>query len=82
MTKQIEDKLLKIPILGFVVMLLKRIPIPGLSGMSLYDILEMYVRGIVRGAVTTRAGGIAFSFFDGNIPLSNFYIDSNPLCTN
>jgi len=63
MIKNIEKKLLKIPILKWVVTFGKSIKIPGFQGMSLYDILEMYIIGIVKGALTSRAGGIAFSFF-------------------
>ena len=46
-----------------IVDLVKRIKIPGLEGMSLYDLLHMYVVGIVRGGLTSRAGGISYSFF-------------------
>ena len=59
----IEKSLEQIPILNWLVRIGKKIKIPGLQGMSLYDVLEMYVRGIVKGALTSRAGGIAFSFF-------------------
>jgi len=58
MTKKIEQNLEKIPIINWVVQLGKKIKIPGLEGMSLYDVVEMYFIGIVRGALTTRAGGI------------------------
>ena len=59
MSKEIEHKLNKIPILNILVKFGKKIKIPGLEGMSLYDVLEMYIIGIVEGALTTRAGGIA-----------------------
>ena len=78
MTKQIEDKLLKIPVLGFIVQLMKRIPLPGLDGMSLYDILEMYLIGIVKGTVTTRAAGIAFSFLMAIFPFLIFILTLIP----
>ena len=63
MSKEIEDKLAKIPVVTILVRFGKKIKIPGLEGMSLYDVLEMYIIGIVEGALTTRAGGIAYSFF-------------------
>ncbi len=78
MTKHIEEKLLKIPILSLIVRLSKKIPIPGLYGMSLYDIVEMYVTGIVRGALTTRAGGIAFSFLMAIFPFLIFILTLIP----
>lgn len=78
MTKEIEDKLEKIPILNWGIMFLKNLKIPGLEGMSLYDVLEMYFIGIVRGALTTRAGGIAFSFFMAVFPFMLFILTLIP----
>ncbi len=74
----IEDKLLKIPIISWFVILFKKIKIPGLEGMSLYNVLEMYGLGIVRGALTSRAGGIAFSFFMALFPFALFILTLIP----
>ena len=74
MTKQIEEKLDKIPILNLVVRFLKKIKLPGFEGLSVYDLLEMYVIGIVEGALTTRASAIAFSFFTAIFPFLLFII--------
>lgn len=78
MTKKIEIKLDKIPVLNLLVAFGKKIKIPGLQGMSLYDVLEMYVIGIVKGALTTRAGGIAFSFFMAIFPFMLFILSLIP----
>ena len=78
MTKPIEDNLKKIPIINVLVKFGKKIKIPGLEGMSLYDVLEMYILGIVRGALTTRAGGIAFSFFMAIFPFLLFILTLIP----
>lgn len=78
MTKEIEDKLEKIPIINILVKLGKKIKIPGLEGMSLYDVLEMYFIGIVEGALTTRAGGIAYSFFMSIFPFMLFVLTLIP----
>lgn len=78
MTKPIEEKLLKIPILNILVKLGKKIKIPGLLGMSLYDLLEMYILGIVKGALTSRAGAIAFSFFMALFPFLLFILTLIP----
>ncbi|MFK5957728.1 MAG: YihY/virulence factor BrkB family protein [Lutibacter sp.] len=78
MTKEIENSLDKIPILNWLVRLIKRIKIPGLRGMSLYDVIEMYVIGIVKGALTSRAGGIAFSFFMALFPFLLFILTLIP----
>jgi membrane protein len=56
----------------------KRIKIPGLEGMSLYDLLHMYVLGIVRGALTARAGGISYSFFMAVFPFMLFMLTLIP----
>lgn len=78
MSKNIEDKLEKIPILNLLVRFGKRIKVPGLQGMSLYDVVEMYIKGIVEGALTTRAGGIAFSFFMAIFPFMLFILTLIP----
>ncbi len=76
-----EEKLLKIPIIGWFVILFKKVKIPGLVGMSLYNVLEMYLLGIVRGALTSRAGGIAFSFFMALFPFALFILTLIPFIT-
>lgn len=78
MTKKVEESLEKIPILNWLVQLGKKIKIPGLQGMSFYDVIEMYVIGIVKGALTSRAGGIAFSFFMALFPFLLFILTLIP----
>ena len=75
MSKEIEEKLNKIPIISTLVRFGKKIKVPGLEGMSLYDVLEMYIIGIVEGAVTTRASAIAFSFFTAIFPFLLFLVE-------
>jgi len=79
MTKKIENKLLKIPVLKLLVRFAMRIKIPGMQGMSLYDLLEMYIIGIVNGALTSRAGAIAFSFFMALFPFLLFILTLIPI---
>jgi membrane protein len=74
MSKPIEDKLDKIPVIKLVVRFLKQIKLPGFEGLSIYDLIELYVRGIVKGALTTRASAIAFSFFTAIFPFLLFVI--------
>ena len=78
MSERIEENLSKIPIINILVANAKKIKVPGLEGMPLYDVLEMYVLGIVRGALTTRAGGIAFSFFMSIFPFLLFILTLIP----
>lgn len=74
MTKPIEDKLDSIPIINIVVRFLKKIKLPALEGLSLYDLLELYAIGIFKGALTTRASAIAFSFFTALFPFLLFIL--------
>jgi len=74
MSKPIEDKLAKIPIINLVVIFLKKIKLPGLEGLSLYDLLEMYIVGVAQGALTARASAIAFSFFTALFPFLLFIL--------
>lgn len=68
-----EFQLLK-PIKQF----LKVIKPPGFHGFSLYDLLEMYIIGIVKGALTYRAGSISFSFFMALFPFILFILNLIP----
>ena len=45
---------------------------------SLFDLIEMYVVGIFKGALTTRAGSIAFSFFMALSPFLLFVLNLIP----
>jgi membrane protein len=74
MSQSIENKLNKIPIISWIVTLLKRVNLPGFNGFTVYDLLEMYVIGIFKGALTTRASAIAFSFFTAIFPFLLFII--------
>jgi membrane protein len=79
MTKPIEDKLEKIPIVKNVVRFLKGLKLPGFEGLSIYDLIELYVIGIVEGALTTRASAIAFNFFTAIFPFLLFVIVLIPI---
>ncbi|MGJ5641423.1 YihY/virulence factor BrkB family protein [Formosa sp. S-31] len=74
MTKPIEDKLEKIPIVNHVVRFLKTLKLPGLEGLSVYDLLELYIIGIFKGALTSRASAIAFNFFMAIFPFLLFIL--------
>lgn len=74
MSKRVEEVLDKIPILKYIVRFLKSIKLPGLEGLSIYDLLELYTVGIVEGTLTTRASAIAFNFFTAIFPFLLFVI--------
>ena len=78
MSAEVEDKLLKIPVVRQMVLLGKSIKVPGLHGFSLYDLLELYIIGIVEGALSYRASAIAFSFFMALFPFALFILNLIP----
>lgn len=70
-----KEKLKKIPIVKNLVGFLEAIKIPGYRGFSFYDLAEMYVLGIVKGALSSRAGSISFSFFMALFPFLLFILN-------
>ncbi|WP_435133159.1 YihY/virulence factor BrkB family protein [Formosa sp. A9] len=74
MTKPIEDKLEQIPGVKYLVRFFKTLKLPGLEGLSLYDLLELYITGIFKGALTSRASAIAFNFFMAIFPFLLFIL--------
>ena len=78
MSVEIEDKLERIPVIKWVVRLLKKIKLAAFEGLSLYDLMEMYIIGIVEGALSTRASAIAFSLFMALFPLLIFFVTLIP----
>ncbi|MDF4222024.1 MULTISPECIES: YihY/virulence factor BrkB family protein [Maribacter] len=78
MSLEVEEKLEKIPIVNWLVKFLKQIRLPGFEGLSVYDLIEMYVLGILRGTLSTRASAIAFSLFMALFPLIIFMVTLVP----
>ena len=78
MSRPIEERLKKIPVVNWLVALLKKIKLKAFEGLSLYDLIEMYVVGIVEGALSTRASSIAFSVFMAIFPLLIFFVTLIP----
>ena len=78
MSEEIESKLNKIPVVRQLVTFTKAIKLSSLEGMSLYDILDMYISGIFKGAFSYRASSIAFSFFMALFPFALFILNLIP----
>ncbi|MDO1500282.1 YihY/virulence factor BrkB family protein [Winogradskyella maritima] len=74
MSKTIEEKLARIPVINRVVEFSKAMKLPGLEGLSVWDLLKLYGLGIIKGTLTTRASAIAFSFFVAIFPFLLFII--------
>lgn len=53
----------KIPILGILIDLSKKIILPGFDRLPVYDVALFFFRGIQKGALTMRASALAFNFF-------------------
>ena len=67
-----------IPIINKIIQLLDAFKLPGFKGFSLYDLLEIYVIGIIKGTLTSRAGSISFSFFMALFPFLLFVLNLIP----
>lgn len=78
MSREIESKIERIPIINKIVGFLKKIRFSFLEGYSLYDLIELYLVGIVKGAFSYRAGSIAFSFFMALFPFALFILNLIP----
>lgn len=78
MSEEIEKKIEKIPVVRNLKNFTKKIKLPWLEGLSLYDLLEIYIVGIVEGAISYRAGAIAFSFFMALFPFALFILNLIP----
>ncbi len=78
MSEIVENSLEKIPVVRNLARGCKRIKLPWLQGLSFYDLLELYLIGIVEGALSYRAAAIAFSFFMALFPFALFILNLIP----
>lgn len=78
MSKSVEEILIKIPVIRQIILLCKKIKLPGFEGLSLFDLIKTYIYGIIEGTFTTRAGSIAFSFFMALFPFMLFLLNLIP----
>lgn len=61
-----------------IVNFLSNIKLRWLENLSLYDLLYIYITGILKGAFSYRAGAIAFSFFMALFPFTLFILNLLP----
>jgi membrane protein len=78
MSQEIEERIGRIPLLRNFASYLKSIKLKWLEGLSLYDLLELYIIGVAEGALSNRAGSIAFSFFMALFPFALFIFNLIP----
>jgi membrane protein len=65
-------------ILNEIIAFIKNVKLPFLRGYSLFDLLNLYINGIIKGAFSYRASGIAFSFFMALFPFALFILNLIP----
>ena len=58
--------------------ILKNTKIGALEGLSVYELISIYVNGIIKGALGSRASAIAFSLFMALFPLIIFLVTLIP----
>lgn len=78
MSVEVEERIKQIPVFRNLVHFLKKIELPKLEGLTLYDLLELYGLGIAGGAMSNRAAAIAFSFFMSLFPFALFILNLIP----
>ncbi|HDZ14060.1 hypothetical protein LCGC14_1060140 [marine sediment metagenome] len=78
MSQEVEDKLDRIPLVKNLARYLKGVKLSAFEGLSLYDLIEIYVFGILKGTLSTRASSIAFSLFLALFPLLIFLLNLVP----
>jgi len=78
MSEKIEASIDKIPVIRNLMHFFKGTKLTWLYGVSLYDLIEIYTIGIVEGALSYRAGAIAFSFFMALFPFALFILNLIP----
>jgi len=78
MALDLKKRLGKIPLVHWFVGLLKNFRLGAFEGLSLYALLELYLMGIVKGTLSTRASSIAFSLFMALFPLLIFMVTLVP----
>ena len=78
MATAVENTFTKLPVVKQVVYLLRKIKLPWLHGMSLYELLDFYFFGIIEGDISYRATAIAFSFFMALFPFALFILNLIP----
>ncbi|MGE0077478.1 MAG: YihY/virulence factor BrkB family protein [Bacteroidales bacterium] len=57
---------------------IKRFTTPGLNGVPVVSVIRYFFKGIVNGAITTRASSVAFSFFLATVPTLIFIFSLIP----
>jgi len=68
----------RLPLISWVVAISSKLRLPGMGGVTFYDLVETYALGIVRGAFSSRASAISYSFFMALFPFILFILNLIP----
>lgn len=79
MNEEVEEKEINIPIIRDLVRISKKIKLPALGEFSLYNLLDIYGTGILKGTFSFRASSIAYSFFLALFPFLLFLLNLIPI---
>jgi len=64
--------------MSFLINWSKHLILPGFRGMNSYDVGSFFLKGLIEGALTTRASSIAFNFFLALFPALIFFFTLIP----
>ncbi|MDO9512159.1 MAG: YihY/virulence factor BrkB family protein [Bacteroidales bacterium] len=56
----------------------KKVVLPGLDGMPLYEVMRFFILGLMKGQLTRRASAIAYNFFMAIFPTIIFFFTIIP----
>lgn len=78
MVKKILKWIASLRLARIIIVISKKIIIPGFDGLPLFDVAVFFVKGMMKGAITTRASSLAFKFFLALFPAIIFFFTLIP----
>lgn len=78
MQDELDKTIAETPVVKHIARSCKKIKLPKLDGLTLYDLIKLYFFGIIKGTFSTRASSIAFSFFMAIFPFLLFILNLIP----
>ena len=78
MIESINQRIRRLRFVRQLLYVFKKTKLPWLHGISFFDLLRMYLLGIIEGDISYRAAAIAFSFFMALFPFALFILNLIP----
>lgn len=78
MSTSLNSRIKNLDIVRRIVIVSKKTKLPWLHGLSFYDLMKIYITGIINGAISYRAAAIAWSFFMALFPFALFILNLIP----